>query len=299
MELDDLRGFLSVAKGGTLTDAASSLGLTQSTLSRRIHRLERELGQPLFERTGRAMVLTDVGERFVGRAESVVTTLEEAAREFNDEPDTGTVRIGAIPTVAPYLLPRVLTRFARSFPDVRVAVQELTTETLLEACREGSVDIAVLAEPIDATHLEVERLYEEELLLLVPAKHPLAERGSVPARLMHDEPLVLLNSEHCLSDAVGAFCRDRSVEMVGVERVHQLSTLQELVALGHGVSLVPALAAACDTSKKRVYRSFTRPVPRRSVVAVRNPYRFQKRVSRSLWEMLVGEDWLAALRPRA
>ncbi|MEM1423247.1 MAG: LysR family transcriptional regulator [Planctomycetota bacterium] len=292
MELDDLRGFLAVARGGTLTGAASSLGLTQSTLSRRIHRLERALGQPLFERTGRAMVLTDVGTRFLDRASSVVTTLEEAAREFNDAPDTGTVRIGAIPTVAPYLLPRVLSRFARALPAVRVAVQEHTTDALLNAVRDGGVDIAVLARPFDATHLEVEHLYNEELMLLVPASHPLAEHGTVPPRLMHDEPLVLLNSEHCLSDAVGAFCRDRSVEMVGVERVHQLSTLQELVTLGHGVSLVPALAAACDTSKRRVYRSFTRPAPKRGVVAVRNPYRFQQRVAKSLWATLTEHDWL-------
>ena len=278
MELDDLRGFLAIAHGGTLTRAARELGLTQSTLSRRIQRLEIALGQPLFERAGRAMVLTDVGQRFVDRAQSVVSVLDDVAEEFRDEPDVGVVRIGAIPTIAPYLLPRVLSRFSRMYPGAQVAVQERTTASLLEACREGAVDIAVLAEPIDATHLESVHLYDEELLLLLPAAHPWAERASVSARALEDEP-------------IGAFCRDRSIETVGVEQVHQLSMLQELVALGHGVSLVPAHAAACDHSKRRVYRSFKKPTPSRRVVVVRNPYRFQKQVSQSMWGLLLEHDW--------
>lgn len=291
MELEDLRGFLAVAGGGKLTSAAEGLSVAQSTLSRRIHRLEAELGQPLFERTRRAMVLTDVGERFVERARLVVSVLDDAIAECADEPDTGTVRVGAIPTIAPYLLPRVLSAFSSDFRDATVLVQELTTEALVEACREGSVDVAVLAEPFDETHLEIEHLYDEELLILLPAGHALALRKTVSAQQLQDEPMVLLNGEHCLTDAVGAFCRDRSVEMIGVEHVHQLSMLQELVGLGHGVSLVPELAARRDTSPSRIYKRMTRPVPTRHIVAARNPYRFQKQVVRSFWGVLVEREW--------
>lgn len=290
MDIDDLRGFLAVARSRNLTRAAQSLGLSQPTLSRRIQRLESSLGQPLFERTSREMVLTDAGSRFIDRARRIVGMLDDAAAEFADDPDTGLVRIGAIPTIAPYFLPGVISAFSAEYPDARVRVTEETTDKLLVACREGAIDIAILARPIDAAHLEAEDLFEDELLLVTAPTHPLARSARVPIGKIDSEPMVLLNSEHCLSDTVEAFCWERAVQTVTVERVHQLATLQELVALGHGVSIIPKLAADHDRTNRLAYTRLTKPSPMRTLVAVKNPYRFESHVARMLWEMLLEGD---------
>lgn len=287
MEVDDLKGFLAIARLRNLTEAAEVLSVSQSTLSRRLQRLEKELGQPLFERSNRAMLLNDVGEQFLVRAKQIVSIWEEASAECADEPEVGVVRVGAIPTVAPYLLPRMLMAFSEAFPDVTVAVVEDTTERLLEACREGAVDIGILSDPFDATHLERAVLYQEELLLGLPAGHRLAEKKRVSAGDLELESMVVLNGENCLTGAVSAFCRDRSVHVKSVGHVHQLSMLQELVGLGFGLSLIPELAARADTSDRRVYRHLSRPEPMRQIVAVRNPYRYQKGVSKSFWSSLI------------
>ncbi len=196
------------------------------------------------------------------------------------------VRVGAIPTVAPYLLPGVLMRFSDEYPQVRVIVTEDTTGRLLEACRDGAVDIGIMSEPFDATHLEKRALYEEELLLGLPDGHRLAEQGRVGSGDLQNEALVVLNGENCLTDAVSAFCRDRSVNVKSVGHVHQLSMLQELIGLGYGLSLIPELAARSDGSGRRVYRRMSAPRPTRRIVGVRNPYRFQKGVSKLFWESL-------------
>lgn len=287
MDVEDLRGFLEIARLRNLTEAAEELAVSQSTLSRRLQRLEKELGQPLFERSNRAMLLNDVGEQFLVRAKQIVSIWEEASAECADEPETGVVRVGAIPTVAPYLLPRLLMAFAESFPDASVVVVEDTTERLLTACREGAVDIGILSDPFDATHLERAMLYREELLLGLPAGHRLAEKKRVSSRDIEAEPLVVLNSENCLTGAVSAYCRDRSVNVKSVGHVHQLSMLQELVGLGFGLSLIPELAARADTSHRRVYRRLSRPEPTRQIVAVRNPYRYEKGIAKSFWSSLI------------
>lgn len=286
MDLDDLRGFLTIAKTQSITHAAHALGISQPTLSRRIQRLETRLGIPLFERTARAVRLTEAGTLFLDKARRITAMMDDAIAECTDRPGVGLVRVGAIPTVAPYLLPSIISTFASKWPDARLRVTEDTTDRLLSACRDGQLDVVILAEPFDATHLDKRLLLEEELLLVAPPEHHLAGMPRVPIAKIDQEPMVLLNEGHCLSDAIDAFCRRRAVQVVTVERVHQLATLQELVALGHGISIMPALAAQQDTSPRRVYRPFTKPVPRRRIVAVRNIYRFQPHIVSAFWDML-------------
>lgn len=299
VDIDDLKGFLAIAELQNLTEAAEVQMVSQPTLSRRLQRLEKELGQPLFERSSRAMVLNDTGEHFFERARQIVAIWEQTAADCADEPAAGVARVGAIPTIAPYLLPRMLMRFSRAFPDVTVVVLEDTTDRLLKACREGSVDICILTEPFDSTHLEKDFLYEEELLLSLPKAHRLAAQKRITAKHLQDESLVVLNGENCLTDAVTAFCRDRSVNLKSVGHVHQLLMLQELVGLGYGLSLIPELAARCDSSPRRVYRKLSGPVPKRRVVGVRNPYRFQRGPVKTFWSSLT--EYCAALdaAPRA
>lgn len=281
MDLDQLRYFLCVAERQSFTRAAQTLAISQPALSRSIQKLEQELGQPVFERQTRAVALTEAGLLLQARAQQVLTILEDTKAEITDDGVSGRVRVGAIPTIAPYYLPEVLRKFARDFPKATVLVQENTTEVLLKACTQGEIDLAILALPVAARYLEVEELFEEELLLVLPPGHPLAAQEKIRLADVEPYPFVLLDEAHCLSGAIVAFCRQRSFQPVAVERTSQLAMVQELVSLAHGISLIPAMARRVDQSDRRVYRSFSGRKPTRSIAVVWNPYRFHSRLVQS------------------
>ncbi|MHC4880828.1 MAG: LysR family transcriptional regulator [Planctomycetota bacterium] len=278
MELDQLRYFLRVAERGNFTRAAEDLGISQPALSRSIQKLEDELGQPVFERKTRSVALTDAGTLLQSRAQQVLTILEDTKAEITDDGECGRVRIGAIPTIAPYFLPEVLQQFSAEFPRATLIVQENTTDNLLKSCTQGEIDLAILALPIPAKYLEFEELFEEELLLVLPPDHPLVEKPKIRLSDVEQFPFVLLDEAHCLSDNIVSFCRQRSFQPVAVERTSQLAMVQELVSLSHGVSMIPEMARELDQSDRRVYRSFTGKKPTRKVAVVWNPYRFQSRL---------------------
>lgn len=278
MEFEQLRQFLKVAERKNFTRAAEDLSISQPALSRSIARLEDELGQPLFDRQTRSVELTDAGRSLSSRAERILALVEDAKSEIADDGETGTIRVGAIPTVAPYCLPQALRGFSAAFPRASVLVTEEVTERLLEKCRQGQVDVALFALPISSPHLEVERLFEEELLLVLPPDHALAEKKRVGIEDLQAYPFVLLDEAHCLTDSVVSFCRRKSFQPLAVERTSQLATVQELVSLGHGISLIPAMARAVDCSDRRIYRSLSGAKPTRTLAMVWNPYRFQSKL---------------------
>lgn len=275
MELSQIRYFLAVAELGNFTRAGEELRITQPALSRAVAKLEQELGQPLFERQSRAVALTDAGRAFQIRAQQIVALVDDAIAELADAADQGRIRVGAIPTVAPYLLPRVLKEFRQRHPNVRVVVHETTTGRLIDSCRQGEIDLALLAAPVSATDLQFEPLFDEELVAVLPAGHPLARRRSVALAELREQPFVLLDDTHCLSETIVSFCRQRAFQPVSVEHANQLATVEELVALGHGVSFVPWMARQTDADERRVYRPVTDPTPTRTIVMLWNPYRFQ------------------------
>lgn len=278
MEFDQLRNFLKVAEKGNFTHAAAETGLSQPALSRSIARLEEELGRPLFERQSRKVVLTDAGKLLQGRATQILHLLDDTKSELSDDGQSGRIRLAAIPTIAPYLLPGLLRAFADKSPHATVQVSEDTTENLLKRVNQGEVDLAILALPLSAKYLEIEELFEEELLLVVANDHALAAKSQVRLADIRPLPFVLLGEAHCLSDNIVSFCRQQAFHPVSVERTSQLTMVQELVSLDHGVSLVPAMARRVDESQRRVYRSLTGAKPTRKIVMVWNPYRFQSKL---------------------
>lgn len=278
MELDQLRYFLQVAERGNFTKAAGDLSVSQPALSRSIQKLEDELGQPVFERKTRSVTLTEAGTLLQARAQQVLSILEDTKAEITDDGQSGRIRVGAIPTIAPYFLPSVLQTFSARFPKATLVVQENTTDLLLKSCTQGEIDLAIVALPVSARYLEVERLFDEELLLVLPPTHELADQSRVRLRDIEAHPFVLLNEAHCLADNVLTFCRQRSFQPVTVERTTQLAMVQELVSLNHGVSMIPEMARRCDQSDRRIYRSLSRPAPTRTVAVAWNPYRFQSRL---------------------
>jgi LysR family transcriptional regulator, hydrogen peroxide-inducible genes activator len=274
MELDQLRHFLKVAEYGNFTRAAEDVKLSQPALSRSIARLEVELGQPLFERQTRSVSLTDSGTLLLDRARQILNLVDDTKAQLIDDGQTGRVRVGAIPTIAPYFLPERLKAFHKKFPKSHIAVFEDTTDILLKKLKDGLVDIVFAALPIDTKYVKVEKLFEEELLLVMSANSPLAKKSAIQMRDIEQLPFILLGEAHCLSDSIVSFCRQNSFHPLTVERISQLATVQELVALNHGVSLIPCMAAERDSSSRRVYRPLKGKTPSRSIVMVSNPYRY-------------------------
>lgn len=284
-----LEQFVVLARTKNFTRAAEELHLSQSALSRAIQKLEDQLGQPLFERKPREIVLTDLGALLLDRARQMLKLMEDTFSELSEAGRRGRVRLGAIPTIAPFFLPSLLSSFAEKHPDISVIVQEDTTDVLIKRCSHGEIDLAILALPVIAKDLEFEPLFEEELLLLLPLGHALEAQKKITAKSVDGYPFVMLNEAHCLSENIASFCRKQSVQPVTVERTSQLATVQELVSLNHGVSIVPEMARKIDTSVQRTYRSFSGGKPSRTVAMMWSPGRFQSQSLQSLMQHLRGQ----------
>ncbi|MEQ8852117.1 LysR family transcriptional regulator [Gimesia sp.] len=286
MEVDQLRYFLRVAERGNFTRAAEELNISQPALSRSIQKLEEELGQPVFERRTRSVALTDAGTLLQSRAQQILTLIEDTKAEISDDGRSGQIRIGAIPTIAPFFLPNLLRQFSTEFSAASIIVQEDTTDHLLKRCTQGEIDLAILALPVPAKYLEIEELFQEELLLVLPPDHPLVNKPQIRLNDIKSLPFVLLDEAHCLSDNIVSFCRQRSFHPVAVEQTSQLAMVQELVSLSHGISMVPQMARKLDQSDRRVYRSMSGIKPVRKIAMVWNPYRFQSRLLQAFQEHL-------------
>ncbi len=286
MEIEQLRHFLKVTELGTFTRASEEVGLSQPALSRSIARLEEELGQPLFERQTRSVALTEAGSLLLGKAKQILTLVDDAKAEISDDGETGRIRVAAIPTVAPYFLPKRLKVFQAKYPHSKLIVHEDTTENLLKKLSDGMVDLVIAAIPLIVKYLQIEPLFVEELLLVTASENPLAKQKHIQASDLESLPFVLLGEAHCLTGSIVSYCRNKSFHPVSVERTSQLAMVQELVALNHGVSLVPEMASAIDKDKRRVYRSLEGTKPTRTIAMVTNPYRYQSQLQRNFEEII-------------
>lgn len=281
MELTQIRYFLAIAQHGGFTRAAIELGVSQPAISRSVARLEEEIGQPLFERDSRPLKLTQAGETFRKRCIQITELVDQTASEITDDDKSGRLRIGAIPTIAPYWLPQAISRFVEIRPNAQLQIYEEVTVKLLERIRNGELDVAIMALPFDQQYLEVQKLYEEELYLMRSKSHPLASKKRVTIHDIQCYPLLLLDQSHCLSDQIGTFCSQRSLHPITLERVAQLNTVQRLVAVGHGISFIPAMAIQHEPTASDLYQSLDGAKPKRTIVLVINPYRFQSRLAKT------------------
>ncbi|SMP44450.1 LysR family transcriptional regulator, hydrogen peroxide-inducible genes activator [Neorhodopirellula lusitana] len=286
MDMEQLANFQCLADLKNFTHAAERLNISQPALSRSIQRLEEELGQPLFDRKPRVVELTDAGLLFQSRSQQILMIVEDTKAEISDDGQSGRIRIGAIPTIAPFFLPDLLRQFSDAFPDASLIVQEDTTDHLMKRCKQGELDVAILALPVSSRYVEVEELFDEELVLVMPLQHPLSKKKQIRIADIEQYPFVLLGEAHCLTDNITSFCRQRSIQPVAVERTSQLMMVQELVTLGHGVSMIPEMAKKLDRSSRRTYRSISGTKPKRTIAAVWNPYRFQSRLLREFGQHL-------------
>jgi LysR family hydrogen peroxide-inducible transcriptional activator len=268
MELHQLRYFSAVADAGSFSRAAEKCHVSQPSLSQQIQKLESELGGRLFDRLGRSVRLTDLGQAFLPRARSVLHELSSAKDELTErlQSEAGPVVIGAIPTIAPYWLASRLATFSRKFPKVHLTIAEEITPVLLDRLRAGSVDLAVLALPIRGHEFETHSLFTERLFAALPKTHRLARRPAVQLADLRRDPFLFLRDGHCFRETAVAACdRARLDPRVVFESGH-LSSLLAMVGAGMGVSLVPEMAV--DKSKPCRFVRIADPQAQRTIAAV-------------------------------
>jgi len=254
MNLQELRYLVAIAEHRHFGRAASSCNVSQPTLSSQIRKLEDELGVTLLERTNRRVVLTPVGSQILQHAQRALSEagqMEAAARAARD-PLVGPLKLGSIPTLAPYLMPLILKPLKQAFPGMTIELWEDQTRSLMDGLRNYRLDAALLATHSDSPEITEIVLFNEPLLAALPVEHRFARAKVVDESTLTDELLVLADG-HCLANQALAACGSKHgrvrTGLQGAMQAATLETLVNLVAAGYGSTLIPALAA--DTLGQR------------------------------------------------
>jgi LysR family hydrogen peroxide-inducible transcriptional activator len=231
--------------------------VTQPTLSHQIKKLEEEIGEPLLQRRKNGAFLTPLGERVYRHAREILKNVESVQQVASDYSQSvqGSLKIGVIPTIAPYFLPALLRLSQRRHPGIRFQMTEEPTEHLLTSLGKGSLDLAILSPPIANDALQTEDLFEDEFLLALPTHHPLAKSRGTSLRALRELPMILMNDAHCLRGQTISFCRRAGFAPKVFIQSSQLDTVMAMVETGQGISLVPSMARKAFRHHRVVFRS--------------------------------------------
>jgi LysR family hydrogen peroxide-inducible transcriptional activator len=257
MELQQLRYLVAVADRRSFTAAAEFCHVTQPTLSHQIKKLEREVGEPLLQRRKKGAYLTPLGERVYRHAEEIlahVGSVEAAASAFSHRVQ-GLLKIGVIPTIAPYFLPGLLRLAQKRYPGIVFQMTEEPTERLLTSIGNGTLDLAILSPPVADEHLHIQDLMEDEFLLALPTNHFLGKARAISLRVLREQPMILMNDAHCLRGQTISFCQSMGFAPKVFIQSSQLDTVLAMVETGQGISLVPAMARRAFRHRKVIFRS--------------------------------------------
>ncbi|MEW6120379.1 MAG: LysR substrate-binding domain-containing protein [Pseudomonadota bacterium] len=269
MTLQELKYLVALADHGHFGRAAEACFITQSTLSTQIKKLEDFLGVTLFDRSLKRVTPTPIGREILQAARNIVEEAErirEVARHAQD-PMTRTIHLGVIPTLGPYYLPHALTLVHKKHPGLRMLLREEMTPQILDHLHDGKLDAGILALPVADENLRVEPLFYEPFFAAMPVGHPLAAHDTVKAADIVHEKLLLLDEGHCLRDQALDVCGTGGGGREEV-RATSLETLRQMVGMGLGMTLLPALSvdAGPRVSRKTVeIRPFRKPAPGRTV----------------------------------
>src|SRR5436190_1194710 len=273
MTLTELRYIVAVARERHFGRAAEACFVSQPTLSVAVKKLEEELGVPLFERGQGEVTVTPAGSRIVEQAQRV---LEEASRikeiaASGRDPLAGTLRLGAIYTIGPYLLPKLVPIVRKNAPSMQLLIQENFTHRLGEALKSGEVDAILIALPYDEPGVATQALYDEPFVVAVPKGHAWEGRKRVTSEELTNESLLLLGEGHCFRDQVLEFCHTvRGRERSGLARTVEggsLETIRQMVAGGVGITVLPSTSIGAGGMQSDLIRilPFARPTPERRV----------------------------------
>lgn len=269
LKLRDLYYLVAVADTRHFGRAAAACHVSQPTLSAQLKKLEEYLGVQLIERGTKRASLTAAGQRVVARAREMLEASDdivEIAKSFGD-PLAGRLRLALLPTIGPYLLPRVTPRIRKALPRLELMLYEYQTAPMLERLRAGEIDAGILALPVDLEGLDAKTLYDEPFVLVAPEGHRLARGGPVRSADLAGETVLLLEDGHCLRDQALDVCSRAGAHEKQDFRATSLETLRQMVASGIGVTLLPELATrgAYGAARGVAVRTFAKPAPLRRI----------------------------------
>ncbi|PYI77727.1 MAG: hypothetical protein DMF01_00490 [Verrucomicrobia bacterium] len=295
MELHQLRYFVAVADEGNFSRAAAKVRVAQPSLSQQIRKLEAEIGQPLFDRLPRSVVLTEAGRCLLEYARQILASIDDARRSVDELKGkiAGDVAVGAIPTVAPYVLPELVITFQKHYPDVTLHIVEDATAGITRRIEAGELDVALASTCQQSPTLRVELLGKEPLLALVPEGHPLAKQTVITFDDLKSQRFLLLHEMHCLSQQVHHLLESRRLHPEVALAGSQLSTIANMVAAEIGVSIVPQMMVKHHATPGCVSLPFAPPVPERELNVLYNPLRFQSKAAAAF-----RQEATAALSPQ-
>lgn len=288
MEIHHLTYFVAVAETGSFSRAAERCNIAQPSLSQQIQKLEQELGEPLFDRLPRKVVLTDAGRTLLPRAVSILSDLQDIKHTLNQNMDAGhgLLNVGFIPTIAPFVLPRVIKRFSQEFPNARLSVQEDLTETIVRNLLDGKLDVGITSMPIRHRLIQTEELLTEPLLVASAKENDFITHASIHVKELDDFPFIALSEMHCLGEQVQSFCHRQNLELKIVCDTSQLTTVKNCVEIGLGVSLVPRALALSDSSQQVNYRPLNGAAPQRKIAAATHAERTQSFLANKFIEIV-------------
>ncbi|PIE24198.1 MAG: LysR family transcriptional regulator [Planctomycetota bacterium] len=264
-----LEYLVAVARTKNFRRAAESLYISQPSLSSQIQKLETQLGVKLLERDRRRVLVTPLGENIVSRAKEILASCDELVGLAKGDAGglAGELRLGMIPTIAPYVLPKVLPYIRAAYPKLRLMVREDQTERLLQQLRDGRLDLLLLAKEAELGQVATLSLFQDPFFCVMPKGHPLAAHEAVELSQLSDAELLLLEDGHCLRNQALDVCRSVGAKEIGDFRATSLPTLVQMVAGGIGVTLLPETAIEREVGKDPSIevRPFAAPPPYRTV----------------------------------
>lgn len=288
MEIHQLTYFVAVVETGSFSRAAERCNVAQPSLSQQIQKLEQELGEPLFDRLPRRVVLTDAGRSLLPRATSILAEIRDIKHAMQQDADFshGLLNVGFIPTIAPFVLPRVIKRFSRDFPQAHLIVHEGLTEVLVRDLVDGKLDVGITSTPIHNRLIRTQELLSEPLLVGSSKMNDIITRAKIGVKELDDLPFIVLNEMHCLGEQVQSFCYQQNLELKIVCNTTQLSTVQNCIAAGLGISLVPRALAINDKSDQIAYRELNDAAPQRKIAAATRVERVQSFLAQKFIEIV-------------
>lgn len=272
MTLQQLEYILAVNQHRHFGRAAEYCGVTQPTLSAMIQKLEEELGVKLFDRSAQPICPTHIGERILKQARTIILQAEQIQNLVNEEQESisGTLRLGILPTIAPYLLPRFYPQFLEQHPQLDVRVSEMKTKEIEQTLEDGELDAAIIATLPSAVHLTGETLFFEEFYAYVSTTSKLFDEKVVRTSDLQNEKLWLLDEGHCFRDQLLKFCHlQQALSSREAYRLGSMETFMRMVESGQGVTFIPQMALAqLNTCQQELVRPFAIPRPTRQIILV-------------------------------
>jgi LysR family hydrogen peroxide-inducible transcriptional activator len=281
MEIHQLRYFIAVAEEGSFSRAAAREHVAQPSLSQQIQKLEVDVGERLFDRLPRSIIVTEAGNCLLPYARRILVEIADARQSVNElkQEVTGHLVVGALPTIAPYVLPNLIGKFKDRYPRVTLEIFEDTTENLALRLEDGTVDLALASTCDESSALERHSLGQEALLLLIPKEHRLAKKKKIKWSDLKSQKFLLLHEMHCLSVQVDQFLTAHGLRPELAVRGAQMATIAQMVASGMGITLVPQMMVENEAPNGCVVLPFAIPSPTRELNLLRNPIRSESKAA--------------------